>query len=151
MPTSALTVAPSDGAPFAASETTAVDTYTPDTDSIEAIVSGQPGRTLVVLSTLAPGWQLTIDNHRMPLLNVSGYLATGLMSGTHRYVFTFRPSSVPAGWLVSLLTLIVTLALGLTDASLNWRTATQRVRSDTPFYLGLCILGSDYPDQGRKN
>lgn len=129
VPTTTLATPAADGAQLRRSDTSPVDPYTPNTDSIEAIVNGNANETLVVLGALTPGWTLTIDDRSMPVLNVSGYMAAAVLPGTHRYLFRYQPTSVPIGWGISLLFLIVTLALGASDMAFSWRAALERIRA----------------------
>ena len=128
VPTATLGTLRKDGSPLKQAETSPVDVFTTDTDSLESIISGRPGQTLVILSTLMPGWSLQIDNRSMPILNVSGYLATPVLSGTHRYLFTYRAPGLFTGWLISTAFLLLSLALVASDALHEVQSALARLR-----------------------
>ncbi len=66
-----------------------------------------PG-TLVVSEIAYPGWEATIDGATAPLETYAGLLrAVELSSGEHEVEFAFRPNSLRAGALVTLIGLIV--------------------------------------------
>ena len=79
------------------------------------------GRAVLVLSQYRyPGWRVTVDGHDTPLLAADGILdGVRVGPGPHHIVFTFRPSIVRTGELVSLGSLVV-IALTLTIPSW-WR------------------------------
>jgi hypothetical protein len=66
-----------------------------------------PG-TLVASEIAYPGWEVTIDGATAPLDTYAGLLrAVELSSGEHEVEFAFRPNSLRAGALVTLIGLIV--------------------------------------------
>ena len=72
-------------------------------------------RSLLVLTdSWFPGWKATVDGHDVPIERVD-YLIRGVPvpAGAHRVEFRYEPASWRAGWIVSLLALIVILAAGL--------------------------------------
>ena len=91
----------------------------PSPNRIEIIAQGNPNSTLVVLTTYYPGWRITVDGRRQALKNVSGYLATDLRPGVHRYVFSFYPFSFAIGLVISIIALIVSLGLLISDLHVN--------------------------------
>ena len=96
-----------------------------------AIVSGGAAGTLVLADPAYPGWHVTVDGRHATGETVDGlFRAVSVPAGTHRVVWTFSPSSLRLGLLVSCLSL---LALGA--VALGWpmrrRRATRRVSPTT--------------------
>lgn len=102
--------------------------YVAGPNRIEAIVEADAGTSLVVLTAFYPGWKVSLDGRGHELKNVGGYLATDLVRGIHKYVFSYDPLSFKIGLIVSLMALLVTAGLGLSDLRLNWRAAVNGLR-----------------------
>ena len=78
------------------------------------IATRSRGTTLLVLTDLHyPGWRATVDDREVDVKRVD-YLLRGvrLPAGTHRVVFSYRPDSWRAAWIVSALALL-TLAVAV--------------------------------------
>jgi Bacterial membrane protein YfhO len=72
---------------------------------------------LVLTDSWFPGWKATVDGDEVPIHRVD-YLIRGVPvpAGAHRVEFRYEPASWRAGWIVSLIALLViagALALGL--------------------------------------
>ena len=65
------------------------------------------GAGILVLADLDyPGWRAAVDGHPAPILTADGCLrAVALPAGSHRVVFRYRPDSLYAGAILSLLAL----------------------------------------------
>jgi hypothetical protein len=79
---------------------------------------------LVLSDTYYPGWQVTVNGRPAPISRVD-YLLRGVAvpAGTDRVVFSYRPSSSQAGWILSLaaaLVIVVALIIVL------WRRRNRR-------------------------
>lgn len=86
-----------------------------------------PARGWVVLAdSWYPGWVVDVDGHPAPMLHADYFLrAVSVPAGIHTLTFTYRPRSMYAGALVSLVSLLVLLAaLG----SLFWSSRVGRGR-----------------------
>lgn len=108
-------------------EVTALTPFIPNFNRVEIVMPGEAGSLLVVLMNAYPGWQVTVDGRKQDLKNVGGYLATDIQPGIHQYVFAYNPTSFTVGLLISLLALLGTFALLVSD--LSWQNAIARVRT----------------------
>ena len=93
-----------------AEDVTALAPVVPGPNTVEVTADSPPGQTLVVLTSLYPGWRVTIDGQPAPLVNVNGYLAVNPLPGPHTYRFHFAPLSVYVGLGITVLTLLGMLA-----------------------------------------
>ncbi|RME47884.1 MAG: hypothetical protein D6791_04735 [Chloroflexi bacterium] len=116
-------------------DVTPLQAYSPGPNSVELITGGDAGSSLVVLMTNYPGWRVTVDGRRQKLKNVGGYLAADLQPGVHKYVFSFSPASFKLGLAISLLALLLTLGLLVTDLQYEWEQVRQRLRGFEPAQL----------------
>lgn len=117
-------------------EVTPLPPFIPGPNGVEIIAEGRPDSSLVVLVNQYPGWQVTVDGRKQPLKNIGGYLATDLQPGIHKYVFSFKPTSFIVGFIISLLALLVTLGLLITDLEFKWQTVIARLRRLRDMGLG---------------
>jgi hypothetical protein len=109
---------------------------------IELIADSGGGEMLVALSTHYPGWRVTIDGRAVPLRSIGGYLAAETLPGTHQYVFEYRPTSFYAGLVLSLLGLLVTAYLLVTDWPLRLADLRAGLR-------GAALRAPGAPTHGR--
>ena len=77
------------------------------TNSIEIIHPGEPGNTLIILSSYYPDWKVFVDGEESNVENVSGLMATRILPGATKYDFVYRPSMFLTGLTLSSLTLFV--------------------------------------------
>src|SRR5262249_22649284 len=98
-----------------ADDVSALVPFTPNPNQIEMIADASSGQTVVALSIQYPGWRLSVDGHDAPLENVGGYLAAAALPGVHHYVFAYQPIPFYAGLVISLLSLLLTAYLLLSD------------------------------------
>ena len=103
--------------------------FIPGPNRIEVIASGAAGRTLVLLTTSYPGWQVEVDGQRQPLKNVGGYLAVDLAPGEHKSTFSFRPTSFFISLIVSALFTGITLYLLFSAVKIDLLKIWQSLRS----------------------
>jgi membrane protein YfhO len=98
--------------PAPASGQTRITRYRNDHVKIHATMK-RPG--LVVLSDSGyPGWHATVDGESVPIYRADGlFRAVALPAGTHEVRFDFDPRSVKIGFLVSIVSLVLTAALAL--------------------------------------
>ena len=94
-----------------ASESARVTSYAPESVEIE-VHAAAPGY-VVLTDAWYPGWEATVDGkpvelHRANLL----FRAVWVTAGSHRVIFTYRPVSVVAGGVASLVGLIALVAFG---------------------------------------
>lgn len=115
-----------DVGPVRVDEVTPLTPFFPGPNDVEVIASGDSDQTLVVLVTHYPGWRLYVDGRSQPLANVSGYLAADMQPGSHRYVFSFRPTWFFVGVWISLFALGICLYLVYVDV--DWRALALRLR-----------------------
>ena len=101
--------------------------FTSGPNSIELIAASEQGQTLIVLTTIYPGWQVERDGQRQALQNVGGYLAVEMAPGVHKYTFTFRPTWFFVGLLISVL--FTSLAVYLVLSAIQFKQAWQTLRS----------------------
>lgn len=77
-----------------------------DTSSARIEVNAPRAGLLVLRQQAAPGWEVTVDGLRsMPLLVNGVFRGVDVPAGHHRIVWTYRPWSLLAGVVVTLLTL----------------------------------------------
>ena len=80
---------------------------------VSAEAASEQGGRLVLTDLDFPGWELTVDDRPVEGVVVDGmYRGVDLPPGTHRVVWTYRPRSVAAGGLISLLTLLLLAGVG---------------------------------------
>lgn len=97
----------------------------------QVVVWGETEETaeqLVVLVSDYPGWRLYVDGQSAPLRPVNGYLGATMRPGEHTYTFVFQPVKHFIGLGISLITLVVMLAILLTDSTL-WSRVRNRQAS----------------------
>ncbi len=86
-------------------------------DEVEVAISLLPGyRLLVFTDAMYPGWRAFIDGAETPIMHANGaFKAVEVPAGSHRVRFEFRPMSVYASAIVSLVawaaSIVVLLAL----------------------------------------
>lgn len=82
---------------------------------VELEVNAGSGALLVLSESFYPGWQATLDGTPVPIREVD-YVLRGVCvpPGRHQIVFTFSPSSLRAGALVSLAGLLAVAGAGAT-------------------------------------
>ena len=93
-----------------AEDVTALNPVTLGPNTVEVTADSPPNHTLVLLTSLYPGWTVTIDGQPAPLVNVNGYLGVNPRPGPHLYRFHFAPLSVYVGLGVTGLTLLAMLS-----------------------------------------
>jgi hypothetical protein len=94
-----------------------VDHFQLDADQVSLEVNtAQPG-VLVMTDAPYPGWRAWLDGQPASVLAVNGWLHRAVLvpAGKHRLEMTYRPPHWRLGLLVSLLSCLLTLALGLGD------------------------------------
>ena len=69
-----------------AEDVTSQQATIPGPNGVEVEAQGDVTSTLVVLTTAYPGWRVTADGRRQPLVNVGGYLAVRTLPGLHKYL-----------------------------------------------------------------
>ena len=95
-------------------ETATIARYEPERVVIDANLSA-PG-LLVLADAHYPGWEVTVDGQAAPIMEANYYFrGVALNEGQHRVEFAFRPRSLYAGALISLLALGVLVALLLPE------------------------------------
>jgi hypothetical protein len=116
--TTAVVEEPVDG--LADEDGEAGDARISDYEDERVVVQAQADRPalLVLTDTWFPGWKATVDGEPAEVERVD-YLIRGVPvpAGAHTVVFTYEPLSFRAGWIVSLLALLVILAA----AGIGWR------------------------------
>lgn len=115
--------------PLSAGDVTALTSFSPGPNHVEVIADGQNSETLVVLTSHYPGWWLEVDGRAQPLLNAGGFLAAEALPGTHKYTFTFRPTTFYLGLLISLVCAGISIALLVSDIGAEWQALRTGVRS----------------------
>jgi hypothetical protein len=73
---------------------------------------------LVVLVSNFPGWKLKVDDKPASLIPVNDYLGAKTLPGKHTYIFIFDPPLYRIGLLISLVTVLVVVAMLLSESSL---------------------------------
>ncbi|PYS73459.1 MAG: hypothetical protein DMF69_04760 [Acidobacteria bacterium] len=91
------------------------------------IKTNSNGDSILVLSeNYYPGWRVYVDDKAASLIKVNfGLRGVELTGGEHRVSFLYRPWSVMAGLIISLVTGLVLLLLAVKD-SLPFLTKSQR-------------------------
>jgi hypothetical protein len=124
-----------------ARDVTQFTAFFPGPNSVEVIADGGSSsngeRTLVVLVTHYPGWQVLVDDRPQELFSVGGYLGTQLLPGVHRYVFRYRPTFFFVGLLISLVSLGLTGYLMISDLQFDRTKIRQRWSSFVESVQGL--------------
>jgi Bacterial membrane protein YfhO len=104
-----------------------------DTSVTLAVEAAHPGR-LVLLDTFYPGWRAEVNGRRVPIEAAdAAFRAVAVPAGTHRVRFLYRPASVLAGGVVSLLALVIVgagVALGGTARAATRHNARSRAAQD---------------------
>jgi uncharacterized membrane protein YfhO len=79
-----------------------------DPDKLKVDVVAQRPGMLVVSDAWDPGWKATVDGKDVDVQRVN-YVMRGVRvgPGAHRVEFRYRPWSFTAGWIVSLVALLV--------------------------------------------
>jgi len=77
--------------------------------------SSKEEETLVILVSDYPGWKVFVDGKEGQYRPVNGYLSTPLKLGNHSYMFVFDPMSHKIGLTISLISIIFSIALVLSD------------------------------------
>jgi hypothetical protein len=131
---------PSGGRELQREDVTPLQAYIPGPNGVELITGGNSDSDLVVLMTNYPGWQVTVDGRRQKLKNIGGYLAVDLHPGVHKYVFSFSPTPFKVGLIVSLVSLIVTLGLLVSDLQYEWWRVRERVGAFDPRVVWQRVL-----------
>jgi len=111
----ALVYPPAVAATAPASAATPARYERPDTRTIIATTAadGASGR-LVVAEQALPGWSATVDGQRQDLVPVDGFaLGVDVPAGAHDVRFHYDPPGLAGGAVVSVLSLVVTVALVL--------------------------------------
>ncbi len=104
-------------------ETGSIEIVDWDANEAEVTVANLPGdRLLVFTDADYPGWTATVDGEREAILHANGaFKAVEVPAGSHRVRFEFRPMSVYAGAIVSIVAWTVCLG-GLAAAGIGqWR------------------------------
>jgi Bacterial membrane protein YfhO len=102
-----------------------ITSYQPETVTVRASAT----RTgLVVLNdNYYPGWNATIDGHRVPVQQVDyTFRGVRIPPGTHTVTFRYEPLSWTIGWIVSLASLaalVLALTIGIRRRRAQMRTA----------------------------
>jgi len=88
-------------------------------ERVVAQASARDSSLLILTDIFYPGWKAFVDGRPAPIRRVD-YLLRGvaLPPGSHRVEFRYQPASFRAGWIISLLGLLVTVAA----AVIGWRT-----------------------------
>ncbi|HEY5198086.1 MAG TPA: YfhO family protein [Solirubrobacteraceae bacterium] len=82
-------------------------------DEVKLSVGSPTGGYLVLLDSYYPGWQATVDGHRVPIQAANeAFRGVRVPPGDHQVDFRYRPTSVLAGGLASLAGWLIVL-LGL--------------------------------------
>ena len=69
---------------------------------------------LVLTDTWYPGWQATLDGNRVTIIRANvAFRAITIPNGQHTIIFTYRPSSLRVGAIITLLSLAIAATLAL--------------------------------------
>ncbi len=86
------------------------ETFDPGKVIVQA--NANQGERVVVLETYYPGWTVRIDDRPVqPVTEYGKVLSVKAIPGTHRYTFEYSPASVRSGFIVSLITVGLLIAL----------------------------------------
>jgi hypothetical protein len=111
-----------EGVPEGAAEPALGSAQIVDYEPEQVVVETSAARRalLVLTDSWFPGWKAKVDGEDVPVERVD-YVIRGvpIPAGDHRVEFTYEPASWRAGWIVSLLALLVILAA----AWIGWRRA----------------------------
>jgi hypothetical protein len=101
-----------DGGGGAAAGSARLVSYQPE--RVVARASASRAGLLVLTDLDYPGWKATVDGRDVAIERVN-YLLRGvpLSAGTHEVEFRYEPASFRAGWIISLLSAIAVLAVGV--------------------------------------
>lgn len=81
---------------------------------VELAVTTSAETMLVLSDVFYPGWIATIDDRSTPIYPANfAFRAVRVPSGSHRVVFEFAPAAWTIGWLISGLTLLGLMSLGV--------------------------------------
>src|SRR5207249_297386 len=84
----------------------------PSANQIGVRVHAREKSILVSSEVYYPGWQVTVDGVKQPLLRANGVLmATALGPGTHEVLFEIHSKTVTAGIWLSLFTVAVSIVI----------------------------------------
>ena len=129
----ALLYDPAGGAELGAADVRALQPTLASPNRTVAQVESSGGETLVLLTSAYRGWRLRVDGKPAELRNVGGYLAAALLSGEHRYEFTFAPMSFTAGLVVSFASILGLVGLVIMDR----RPKRSRFKTDAVYAGGM--------------
>lgn len=80
-----------------------------DTAMAFDVDAGAPGQ-FVFLNTYYPGWQATVDGRSVPIAPANvAFDAVPIPAGAHRVRFSYHPTSVVVGGVISIVALVVTV------------------------------------------
>ena len=92
------------------SETVTINRY--DSDQVELTARLNSPGLVVLADVYYPGWELTIDGKPSRILRANRAMRGALVAaGTHRLVYTYRPTSVRAGAMASIVGFLAFLIL----------------------------------------
>jgi hypothetical protein len=84
------------------------------TDRIELAVEAKADSILVVSDTDYPGWEAAVDGVSTPILRANlAFRAVAVPAGKHQVTMRFRPASARIGMILSLLSGLAALAIGV--------------------------------------
>jgi hypothetical protein len=112
-----------------ANDVTTLTPFFSGTNELEIITEGREDQSLVVLITHYPGWQVTVDGKERALKNIGGYLATDLLEGIHKYVFSYKPRPFFLGLASSLFFSAITIYLFMSDIDMSREKIKQRLQA----------------------
>lgn len=85
---------------------------------------------LVLTDVYFPGWRATVDGYEVPIQRVN-YLHRGILlyAGQHRIEFTYEPASWRAGWILSLIGVVLLVAVVALSTASRLRRGRGRGRA----------------------
>jgi hypothetical protein len=96
--------------PSTSADTVTLTSYQHNQVAMQTNTSGP--RLLVLTDTFYPGWEATVDGQVTPILRANHSLRAVIVpAGQHQVRFQFRPRSFRYGLMISLITLILSLAM----------------------------------------
>ncbi|MDH5506497.1 MAG: YfhO family protein [Anaerolineae bacterium] len=81
---------------------------------VEASSSGK-NEYVVILESNYPGWKVYVDGEEQAVHAVGDFLGVKAHKGTHQYTFSFEPVKFTVGWIISLISVVITVLVGLSD------------------------------------